>query len=402
MDEFEKKQIEKCLACKIGHDVINGYGEIYRDLFEPEQIKKKSDKETVENLIRMLKIQGDYKEKYARLKTLSKYDKTNNEAACELTCFIRLQPIITFLTPFFYCTDEIPNGKPYAKIIFSKMNELNNQHNDSYDINKGKEVIDKLYNKEYIKGHRKDIRQGLEDIYYTYIDIKTIKEKVNCNGEYFLNFIEVISQEYRRNQEINREFDHFCDRIKNLNNQFQAIIWEYINFAPKRFGDILDIVMKQQNMNETDVFHLTGIKPNAVQELQKNIEPTKREHDIFLIARALLVSENVLYCGIGQRYGNWNTLFRDEEIRNIQDNAELKCSNKTEAKKWLRKNIREIMDMEQKEFEELVRENTPDFFCTEDINLFPDRKSAYEELLDKKAVYTLVNVLERLETESEV
>lgn len=66
------------------------------------------------------------------------------------------------------------------------------------------------------------------------------------------------------------------------------------------------------------------------------------------------------------------------------------------------KNIREIMDMEQKEFEELIRENTPDFFCTEDINLFPDRKSAYEELLDKKAVYTLVNVLERLGTESEV
>ena len=404
MDELEKKQMERCLACKIGHAVIEGYANIYKFFFEEPRMKstKEDVNGTISELAELLNMKGTFKENRQRLQALSQFERTNDEILREKNCFTLLQPIIAFLTPFFI--DQLDGQiakKPYAKIIYSKMHALNIKYADEYDKYIGEDVVNRLYVKEYAKGNYDSyMTDGLKEIYSKYIEADIKGEKCNLDSINFLNVADKLSQEYRENlkeQAMQNEFSSLCSRIGRLSSQYQAIMWDYIKYAPKKFCNILKAVMELQGMNETDVARLLYIKPNRIQAFQKNVELPKDKDMVTLLSRALLVSEDVLSCGYGQIYGNWNGLFRKEEIRYIKNSTELNLSNTTEAKKWLKKNIRELMEMKQEEFEEFVKENSPAFFYTEEISVFGDTKDSYEELLDKKAVYTLLGVLERMD-----
>ena len=404
MDELEKKQMELCLECKMLHDVIADYDELYDDLYEAPVNRTEKEKEEFERkvckLAEKLNIRGTFQQKCSGLKNLSNYEETDDELPYKETCDgYRILPyILTFLSPFMsHSLSDVPDKKPYAKIIYSKLYDLNMHFAENYDGDPVEKILQNLYNKNYIDKNNKRIKEVLIDMYLSYLDIEKLEDKPYCNykGNAFLS---AVKEDFQNRQKCQNDFDVLSAKVAGLSVLFQTIVWDFIKYAPKRFGNILSMVMNLQEMNETDIARLLDIKPNRVQAFQKNIEPPKDKDTILLLSRTLLVSEDVLSCGYGHRYGNWNSLFRKEEIEDfIEKGKELKLTNAIEVKNWLRRNIHKFTEMKQGEFEKFVEENSPKFFCTEEINIFKDIKSAYEELLDKKAVYTLLDVLIRLD-----
>lgn len=183
------------------------------------------------------------------------------------------------------------------------------------------------------------------------------------------------------------------NRVNDLNMEHKEIIREYIKNAPKKFGNNLKLIMERQGMTEQDIAMLIGVTPSVIQSLEKCEATERSKEDIIRLCRALLVSEDVLYNGAGKIYGNWKMLLDKEGIKALQEadkdmNARDKKVSAMEMKNFARGKIKELIERDDSEFYQMIKDS-PELFCEEDINIYPDEKDGFKNLLHKEEVYVV-------------
>lgn len=189
--------------------------------------------------------------------------------------------------------------------------------------------------------------------------------------------------------------------LNTLDDHSKQILQEFILLVPKSFGSNLLRLMNIQGITENDLAKLLGVEVNAIQSLCKCKEPNRTPDEIKKLARALLVSEDMLYCGKGEIYGNWKDLLNlcsDSSTYEI-----LEVDRKSDAKERIRNIIRDIIFQDETTYMDMLKHN---FFhkrqcCLymkncEDENSY-DYNAMYQAALNQKEIDLLISVLKRFQ-----
>lgn len=405
--ELKKRQIKKCLNCKIGTEVISDYGYIY-DLKQKENLTGKfspedDESEIINNLSNSLNLNGTIKEKYKLLKKLSENSCFSNDEPN--ICLENLQHIISSIYDI-YDTEEtdLTSKSSLFYYILEIMNEINKSNKQ--ESKKGERAFKYKNSKKKLEDedtYKKIICDGLHDIMEKYSPSHKQTYEINHQGECFGKlFSEDVQKHYlgvKAKDKANFDKKEVFQRINNLCDKAQKIILCFIRNAPKRFGYNLQMVMDTQHMTEQDISVLTGIGVSAIQSWEIADTPQKNPKNITLLCRALLVSEDVLFKGQGKIYGNWKELFEGDtfkEIQNAISDSKKKKSGKNEAKTFIRNNIKKCINLGNEEFQYLIS-STPDLFCEKDFSIFANEEACYEYLIHKEEVHILLEILEETE-----
>lgn len=188
--------------------------------------------------------------------------------------------------------------------------------------------------------------------------------------------------------------------IKELNAQSRKIFYEFLVAVPKSFGYNLSKVMLIQGMTDNTVAELIGKNANNIQALRKCKEHKHSSAEIKKLARALLVSEDVLYCGSGQIYGNWQDLLNLDSDASVQES--LNAKNNLGARKKLRDIIKESIKKDDIDFKEMLRH---EFFFEKSFcaYLIDDKDSydydaMYQNALHPEEIDILISVLKKCQS----
>lgn len=453
VDNYRKRQIRKCLDCKIGFDVIWDYKDLYGMAMKEEEIRfylKDIDSSALEKLPKLLNlpdtgestqkqlqhvseddifeavldedgtrvveelseilgITGAVREKYNVLKQLSQ-SKGFGEEELDI-CLGNLQPIIHALCAWYEKSgdneDNILMGKAvYTKYIFSIMHELNEKRNSGYDGERGSKAL-KLFGSEDEEKYEKEIVKNLREIFKEFRLGGKETYDIMTRGECFLKEIDEVARVYDK---VAPSRSDFFERLDRLGSESGEILLEYIRHAPKKVGVNFRIAMEKQHMSENDILKFINEmlphgakrkKISAVQNIAKAIAPNDTE-TIRLVCKALLISEDVLYKGTGKRYGDLGELLSDEMVGDIKELAqengieEVTC-NKTDTamRKFFKKKIKTMVENSGMDLQKLT-EIYPDLFQEEDYCLYDDNNKCFDSLLHKEEALALLEVLERM------
>lgn len=395
-DELKMKQIEKCLSCRIGAQVIENYSEIYA----METCEDKLNQKVVEEIAEILELDGTTEEKFKQLKMLSRFQRFEEETDM---CLVNLQQIICALRGIFSeAGDETTiDVHPNLTNVLSLMIASNKKTMRHYDEDKAKETLDlfKQPQKREDTNYIHEIAEGIKEIFDDFCRYDKSSYEINSKGECFLKSVDYNHSIWEDESKSNEEYKNYMNRANDLSMEDKEIIHGYIKNAPKKFGNNLKLVMERQGMTEQDIAMLIGVTPSVIQSLEKCEVTVRSKEDIKRLCRALLVSEDVLYNGAGKIYGNWKMLLDKEGIKALQEaekslNAHDKKVSAMEMKNFARGKIKELIERDDSEFYQMIKD-APELFCEEDINIYPDEKDGFKNLLHKEEAYTLLKVLEK-------
>lgn len=392
------EQLTRCLNCKVANDFITDYKYFFKILSKNSKHINEDDIRMIKKLSSHLNLNSTTKKQFVALKKICEHNSIKNSNNICL-CYMNT---IMFAINWFYedniSSDHISaiDNKKHLIPVFTIMNDVNkNIHH--YDYSRGKTAISNLKKisiKKSEDDEEEELFNELKYIFDAFINAKEEKytyfKKGDCYIDLFNYNVGLITHSYNEEKEHNDTKNAFYDRVDKLSNKSQEIIKEYIKYAPKKFGYNLQAIMKHQNMTENDLKVLTGIEISAIQALTKADVPQRNPNDIQNLCRALLVSKEVLYNGIGKIYGNWKLLLDKDGIQTVASLIDSK--NKTTTKEFVRTNIRDIISLPKDEFIKLIH-STPDLFCESDFII----ENAFTNLLNKKEAYILLEVLEKLE-----
>lgn len=419
--KLQKKQIERCLSCRIGSSLIYAYmliygEEDYRDKKVKINIKKiikvlesnkvwdeKLDKKKDKELWKRLSEIGDeeIKKMFDMLKGLSTDSAFKGETDM---CFINIQPIIVALQNIH------KNSKGEAMLenltnlttVLSTMVALNKKLQPNYDEDSAKEALGlfKKCNRNLDEKQTRMLRIRIKKIVSNFYDnVPESRFIIHGRGDCFLKSADYNQSKWENESKLDEEYKSYMNRVNDLSMEDKDIIHGYIKNAPKKFGNNLKLVMERQGMTEQDIAMLIDVTPSVIQSLEKCEATERSKEDIKRLCRALLVSEDVLYNGAGKIYGNWKMLLDKEGIKALQEadkslNAHDKKVSAMEMKNFARGKIKELIERDDSEFYQMIKD-APELFCEEDINIYPDEKDGFKNLLHKEEAYTLLKVLEK-------
>ncbi len=394
-----KEQLTRCLNCKVANDFIADYKYFFKILSKNSKDINEKDIEMIKKLSSYLNIKSTTKKQFIALRKICEHNSLKNS---NNICLYYMNTIM-FAINWFYEDNKSSNhtwaidNKKHLIPVFTIMNDVNKniQH---YDYSRGKTAISNLKKISIKNSEEEEEEELFDELKYIFDAFTNEKEenytylkKGDCYMDLFNYNVGLMTHSYNEENEYNATLNELYNRIDKLSNKSQEIIKEYIKYAPKKFGYNLQAVMKHQNMTENDLKVLTGIEISAIQALTKADVPQRNQKDIENLCRALLVSKEVLYNGIGKIYGNWKLLLDNDGIQTIA--SLIDGRNKTSTKEFVRTNIRDIISLPEAEFIKLIH-STPDLFCESSFNI----ENAFTNLLNKKEAYTLLEVLEKVES----
>lgn len=454
-DNFTKDKIKLCLSCVKGHKVIRDYHEIYRMCHEKnisaqnidmaDKIKKvlecgdicegkkiltqlrinykrndeikeliddareelvskknqdiskrllkynfeESDKVAVEDLADVLGIEGSLLDKYEKLVRLSHGAPfEENDTECLKNLYIIIHAISTLYDEE---KDEMINKHQNEVFVLKAMNERNKELGNIY---KKKKVDNLTSNWERIDGEeKKKMRATIRDIFnqYCFNDFSQYKvdETRECGRQIFKLYVDNIDSVFLTKK------NEITKRIEMLPETSQKIVCDYLKHAPKKFGVNLQRIMSDQQMTERFISNIIEMRSSTVQYLKECDIFKLEEKYLKQLCILLLVSEDVLKTGIGKRYGNWRDFLDEECIKGLQESNDLTDVNtKREAEGFVKEQIREIVKMDDAEFDEFLEKNS-EYLYEEDYALYESTWEWFNALLHQDEFYTLLEVLER-------
>lgn len=403
-------QISNCLNCKIGVQVIADYKKIY----EMNEDDFSVQKELIEELSELFMLDGTNKENFKLLKRLS----SNNtfEDGTDM-CLRNLQKIVHSLRNIYRSENDEDIVEMHTNLprILSEMNLSNEKSIKEYDAKHYEEILKLFRKKESRENNTSEIAIGIKHIFTKFCYPHQQKYIIDGKNKCYLLQITQLKEEIKSEETSRAEIDSYFNRVNKLCSESQAILLQYIKFAPKKFGDNFQYVMKKQNMTHQDIAILLDLRTSDIQSLETCDNPMRPKEDIKLLCRTLLISEEVLYIGTGKKYGNWKTLLnkegikvvkelrRQEKLKELEELEELdKLKELEELKKikstkdFIRYEIKKLIQLPDEEFEKILNMYT-DLFNKEDFNVYSTKQDSFHALLHKEEAYTLLEVLEKAE-----
>lgn len=203
-------------------------------------------------------------------------------------------------------------------------------------------------------------------------------------------------------------------KLFRLNNEFRNIAYNYLEKAPKKFNDIISRIIKYQNLKYIDIAELMNDKSkdkkkyaSSIKGLGKNNSNKLSSDDMEKLKKILLVTDDIIKCGSGEVYGNWNDFLKNQtdpiEKNTLLDYYEETTHQATKPK--ILNDIRELINNETK-FEKA--KNSSELFCKKYVCLYTieneysheicyDYDSMYQNLIYPQDFDTLLSVLEELQ-----
>lgn len=424
----DKKQIRRCLLCRIGRTILMDYKNIY-GMKKEDLASDIGAQKIIEGASNILGIEGTRKEKYALLKSLTKIkleDETKelqqrlevldiDEA--EDYCLINLRQIIPELRCFYnerdlLDIDIITEHKNNKHMILSCMHEDNKGKKSLFDKPYRETEGDKAL-KEFGKKDFKNLPDNITepivkelkyifDFYYTVKEVSyEINHKRECRGKLFL---ETVKENENIRKAIQKESSsdlEFWERVSALSEQFQDVMIGFLNKMPIKFGCNLERVMKDKNMTAQDIAMLSSgrLKANNIQSYVQCSTPSNLDETLDILSKILLVSKSVLYLGYGRTYGNWKDLLSKESLEEFQKIDKEEFSNKSTSKKFVQENVSLIVNdaiKDNETFMNMIKDN-PTLFEDKKYNVYEDGKERFKNIIDKKYAYILLETLEQIE-----
>ncbi len=367
------------------------------------------EKEIINELSDLLEINGSIAYKYEALKKLQKPTKLEEYSNL---CIKNISKILSVLYNDFPTDDtslELNAKKDHFVDVIKIMDGINRRTIENYNSKDTKLLIN--YLTEASNTHKQN---GLISIFNVIFDNYSMKATINGNNSQASCFMTLFENYLKKSNEINtlesqeikqQELMYdFFKRVNNLSKPYQKIIIEYIKYAPKKFGYMLQKIMSLQNMTEQDIINLPCNSQNndqntkwknvsTIQSWKTSDNPRIDNNDLSTLCKVLLVSENVLYHGVGKIYGNWMNLINDNSL----DKA---------SKERVKHKISQIIGMNNIDFNNFLSDNA-NIFYQEQFPTFDYWKSwiykdliyidIWNSILNKKEAYTLLEVLEKVE-----
>ena len=448
-DELNKKQIKLCLSCKKGHTVLKKYSSIYwiqtnkkisrkneilvnqiieilennnnedsieklvqlrksykrnRDIKElldnityklkekgyvnieellSEYILTSKEKEHIEELAELLDIKGDIIEKYEILSQLSQsknYEEkieTGNEE--QIFCLANIYMLLTSVS-MLYKSYYLPMQKDFQNFTVQIMNEKISYSKESFNNSKN-------YSEKQFEIQKRIFEQFCSTEFNSY----KIYETTDCSSQMLLQDFREWKNDTNIQTLVEKAHSTF-ERIHQLPEEKENIIYCYLVHAPKKFRYCFGKVAYNQNMKESIIEMLSGntLKKSTVQSYVNTDKPQNEQETIEKLSKILLVSPEVLQTGIGKIYGNWTEFLTEEFLQELQKFEKGKNFKKI---KDIKESIIEFLKMEYSDFEAILKQ-FPEFFYEEEIDIFDNDYERFEALLNEKEFYTLLEVLE--------
>lgn len=433
------EKIKRCLTCPVAHKFISEYllfCEAYKEFKKSRGKYKEHLKRSIDKISETLHIEGTYQERLKFLVNLStpnfEVDKYYPELNQISECIKTLHSLIYPLKIFFFKSDY-----PEEVVIDLKKMNINRLCcvNDVLKKNKIETATITNEEKKWSDTYLKSLGYTLSnDEYEDDPTDEEIEKAVDTYNkfrsiiiDYCTNAIGKISYEY-----CNPFFGEYSSlkncsevyinsnsllglRIFRLKDEYRSIVYNYLEKAPKKFNKILSRVIKYQNLKYSDVAELMNNKiddninvirkkANSIKSYIENENNKLSDKEKEKLQKILLVSDELLKCGMGEVYGNWNDV-----LKNQSDPAEkttlfkhYQTKNYTSTKPKILDDIRELINDDSR-FEE-AKTSSPFFdkkyvclYATEDNysgDIAYNYEAMYEELLNPEDFNTLLSVLE--------
>lgn len=435
----KEDKISRCIACPVAHKFISEYLLFTKasDNLKHTENKSKSMRvlrKQIDNVSEPLKIDGTYSERYQFLKNISysnksiceKYSGLTEICECVSTLNLIISPIYSLFRESEYPSEEVLDLSHRGIKTINAISEFLIENNiktpvltpeekswsTDYRITLGYTLPEDEYEDEPTEECTKkaqdtydkfkkillDYCQSTNSVTYKYCNPFFNEDKTlgNCKS----NSIELLQQ---KNNELGM-------RLFKLKDEYRKIVYVYLEKAPKKFRDILARIIKYQDLSYTDVAELWNDKKryaSNIKALLTNESNQLNEDDYKMLQKILLVSSDMLICGSGTIYGNWNNVLRKQDDKNEQ-NMLLDFYGERlykDTKSKIRKDIIDIINSD--DFEEIRKSS--EFFCEEEVCLYTveddysqelcyDLGSMYNSLLNPEEFEVLLSTLEKLQT----
>ena len=430
-----------CLTCPVAHRFIAEYSEYYK------KYRGRPKSQEHDNSVRTLN---------SIILTLKKKETENQY------CADNLKTIITIIKEFLDDCDSneivlwLDHIRKHVKFLAEIERILDNNKIKTHRITLTKE--EKKWSKNFVDSYYEDntvaentyhkIKKILS-IYNESINKITYKRcsKIHANNPLFADIkfddleecfkkpVHIIKKPVRLNE---------CPiPYDKLTEQNIVILESFLEKSPKKFShifkNVLEYYVKDNKISTTDLsmlYYGNNTKRNIFNNIQKgniqNGDIQNRKYDTTnlnkkKLARILLVSEDVLTCGVGKIYGTWkiainenkNKLFQyGDNSKNItgvlteKEIAEFESKEKSrhtriadDTKEKIYEYIRQFIDKSDDDFYSMIRDN-PDFFIEEDFCayiyeendlLYYDYQEMYNQMLEPKSFDVLLSVLLELQ-----
>lgn len=428
-------QIKRCIYCKMGRQIIGDYQQFCEDVSSGD---KEDIKESVDNISKTLGIEGTYSQKYNYIENLSnpkmartKFYKDIHHNVKNKECVNHLNNIIASIRCLFESDEDNDNEKNFVNTLTRQSFEIlyimkstfcDNIESLSEFVNRNCQELE-----SYIKVKSDNNNNSNSDescnlyldcakildnycvnkssnIKCKYCNNTDSKDLRNCQAEMFLEFI-------------NSHTVH-----NKLKEEYQTILKEFLIKAPKDFGKLFTLIFNKQKLTEQEIANIWNklhrfedIEAGKIQSLKGGKTNDLSPEQIKFLSRILLVSEDVLKCGTGKIFGNFQIPLNPVRAKHKPTEEEnnylkrLKEEYKTDTIRNLRQEvinkIASIINLDDEDFYRIINENK-EFFCEEDICLFTyeedgeeyyDYDLMYENLLHPEDFDTLLSVLEELQ-----
>lgn len=416
-----ENQNEKCISCQKAHDVMKEYLTFYPNYLKYKRNKKLNDSllKSAERIANILNIQ-DKQNNEELIEFIASFTnrsnkKNNSQINCECQKEIQgiIRPLKVLLQQKYNDEDDIKVAidKTSINILFDMQNLLIDnkviEENSSLTL----PLQDEKWHTDYVESlTKKDCKEkydmflGVVDTYCNNkrLNFKYGKGNRDCRGEYFLSLV-----------------DSLPAKVKMLNYddlkfEYQQIFENYLIKAPKKFGSILADIMEYQDIKEHFISDMMDKKVSIIQSYLKSDKVNLTEDELKTLARILLVSEDLLICGTGQIYGNWNDIYSvvskenkdSDDLKTVSDYYKTNSTN--EIKSNLKEEIKKLINQSDDDFNNMV--SNSDFFDIEDYSVYQyeendqyyvDFDLMYKTLLNQKEADTLLSVLRDLQNSQE-
>ena len=430
-----------CLTCPVAHRFIAEYSEYYK------KYRGRPKSQEHDNSVRTLN---------SIILTLKKKETENQY------CADNLKTIITIIKEFLDDCDSndivlwLDHIGKYVKFLAEIERILDNNKIKTHRITLTKE--EKKWSKNFVDSYYEDntfaentyhkIKKILS-IYNESINKITYKRcgKIHANNPLFADIkfddleecfkkpVRIIKKPVRLNE---------CPiPYDELTEQNIVILESFLEKSPKKFShifkNVLKYYVKDKQISTTDIsilycgdsskkglFNNYLISKNDKTECDTN-KNDKTKCDKKILSKILLVSEDVLTCGIGKIYGSWkialnenkNKLFQygddDNDITGVLTKNDIEEYNAKETSTHKRismltrekifENIKKLISQNDEDFYSMIRDN-PDFFFEEDFCayiyeendlLYYDYQEMYNQMLEPKSFDVLLSVLLELQ-----
>lgn len=446
----------KCLACPVAHHFISEYSNFYS--YYRNKFKSKKPDESFNTLNSILSTLGAEQSSVEDMRSI-KFDteikrtiETNHEC-----CFNNIRSIVTLTKELMYSSEEYfisleQIGKQGVKVIaeIEQLLKENEIKSGAEPLTEEEKAWSEKFCEHFENDHEKaeDIYLKLSDIFLTYTDnVNRIEYKrcsrihadtPICSDINFDDLKDCFAQPAYSTDYSNESLIPYSKlTIRNI-----EILQTYLKKAPKKFSYIFNQILnrfdKEERLSASDISYLL-YGDNAHRSIYSNYKNGKEsertqetKEPLKKLARVLLVSEEVLSCGIGKIYGTWksaisentNYLFQygDNHTKGLLSQEEIDEFNSKEksrshrisdpTKEKIYQNIKKLISQTDDDFYAMIREysdnedESKNFFRIENFNaffyeeggeLFFDYQAMYDQLLEPKSFDVLLSVLLELQ-----